>query len=868
MVPQILERADALQQLHTAAREAADGHGSVVVVNGEAGIGKTTLLRAFLAELPTGYQVLAGASDDLMTARPLGPLRDAAAGVGGPLQAALSAGRTEEVFGALVTELDRLAPVVLVLEDLHWADDATLDVVAYLVRRIETVSVALVLTMRNDGSAGDHPLFGVLGALAGYRVHRLPLGPLSPAAVDQLAQGSGWAGSTLHALTGGNPFYVTETLAAPRSSDVPETVAQSVVARVRRLSPRCRRALEQLSIVPRLVEFVIAEHLLGDELTALDEAEERGVIEVRADGIAFRHELARRAVQGSVPRLRRRQLHGAVARALIARREPDLAAIVHHAVRAGDVEAVCRYAPQAAREAAAAGSHRQALAHFESVLQFAGHLPPVDEASVLADYSWELYNAHRFGAAITQCARAVELFAKAQDRVRMGEALVRLSRYQFMNGDIDVALATARKAVHVPDSAGSSASRASAATYHASLLALAGDPGEARTALLGAEALAVQENRPDLVCLCRNYESLARADLNPDDRIRLLTESLQLAMDQGLHEYVARGYTNLAEMLYRYSRFDDLRRCVQQGLSYTTDHGFTSHAYNLEVHRALLLMRSGDLTKSENVLRVLVAGRADPGMLEVYSTPSLARVQVRRGATSIRETLAATWDTARAHRFLTGLAFAGTALAEWSFLHGRPDVAAQILQQWWEHADRPSAGPVTAELLLYARRAGVQIDDELPVDCPTAIAAGLRGDWRRAAHAWAELGDLYEVALELAGSGRVEETLEAIGVLDRLGATTTATLVRRRLRDLGVRTVPRGPIARTRANPAGLTPRQRDVLELLAADLTNAQIATELFLSVRTVDHHVSSILTKLGVESRGTAKSAAESMGLLVSDQ
>ncbi|WP_447152742.1 helix-turn-helix transcriptional regulator [Nakamurella sp. GG22] len=867
MVPQILERAVALQQLHTAAREAVDGHGSVVAVNGEAGIGKTSLLRAFLAELPAGCQVLTGASDDLMTARPLGPLRDAAAGIGGPLEAALTAGRTEDVYGSLVTELERLAPVVLVLEDLHWADDATLDVVAYLVRRIETLPVAVILTMRNDGSAGEHPLFGLLGALAGYRVHRLPLSPLSPAAVEQLAQGSAWAGPTLHALTGGNPFYVTETLAAPRSAEVPETVAQSVVARVRRLSPRCRHALEQLSIVPRLVEFDIAENLLGDELGALDEAEERGVIEVRADGIAFRHELARRAVQVSVPRLRRRQMHGAVARALMARREPNLAAIVHHALQAGDVKAVCRYAPEAGREAAGAGSHRQALAHFESALRFADHLPPIDEAKVLVDYSWELYNAHRFAAAITACGRAVDLFASGQDRAGMGEALVRLSRYQFMQGDIDQSLTTAGRAVDVLDAAGSSAARATAATYRASLLALAGDPAEASSALLGAETLAVEAERRDLVCLCRNYESLARADLDPAGRIEVLTESLQMALDQGHHEYVARGYTNLAEMLYRYGRFDELRRCVQQGLAYTADHGFTSHAYNLEVHRALLLMRSGDLPQSEDVLRALVAGRADPGMLEVYSAPSLIRVQMRRGASGTRDVLTGAWNTARAHRFLTGLAFAGTALAEWSFLNGRPDVAGQILQQWWKHADRPTAGPVTAELLLYCRRAGLDVTEDLPPDCPIAIAAALQGDWRGAARAWAAMGDFYEMAVELGGSAQVEETLEAIGVLDRLGATAAATLLRRRLKDLGVRTVPRGPIARTRANPAGLTPRQRDVLELLSADMTNAQIATELFLSVRTVDHHVSAILTKLGVDSRGNAKSAAESLGLVVGD-
>jgi DNA-binding CsgD family transcriptional regulator len=281
----------------------------------------------------------------------------------------------------------------------------------------------------------------------------------------------------------------------------------------------------------------------------------------------------------------------------------------------------------------------------------------------------------------------------------------------------------------------------------------------------------------------------------------------------------------------------------------------------------LLLMRSGDLARSEDVLRALVAERPDPGMLEVYSTPSLTRVQMRRGASGTWETLTVAWNTARGHRFLTGLAFAGTALAEWSFLNGRPDVAEQVLQQWWEHADRPSAGPVTAEILLYCRRAGVDVGSDLPVDCPIAIAAGLQSDWRRAAQAWGDVGDDYEMALELGGSGRVDETLEAIGILDRLGASAAATRLRHRLKDLGVRTVPRGPMARTRANPAGLTPRQRDVLELLSADMTNAEIATELFLSVRTVDHHVSSILTKLGVESRGNAKSAAEYLGLVVGD-
>lgn len=231
--------------------------------------------------------------------------------------------------------------------------------------------------------------------------------------------------------------------------------------------------------------------------------------------------------------------------------------------------------------------------------------------------------------------------------------------------------------------------------------------------------------------------------------------------------------------------------------------------------------------------------------------------------------LADAWQSARALRFLTGLAFAGTALTEWAFLNGRPDVAAQTLAQWSEHADRPGAGPVTAEVLRYCARAGVPVGDhEVPADCPAPLAAGLRGDWRTAAAGWTDLGEQSESALELAESGAIDGTLEALRILDRLGATAAALMVRRRLKDLGVRAIPRGPMARIRANPAGLTLRELDVLAPIAGDLTNAQIAARLFLSPRTVDHHVSSILTKLGVDSRGTAKSATESMGLVQVDR
>jgi len=139
------------------------------------------------------------------------------------------------------------------------------------------------------------------------------------------------------------------------------------------------------------------------------------------------------------------------------------------------------------------------------------------------------------------------------------------------------------------------------------------------------------------------------------------------------------------------------------------------------------------------------------------------------------------------------------------------------------------------------------------------FAAGLRGDWLAAAAEWEALGDPYATALELLESREPAATLQALELLDRLGAEPVAALARARLRELGVR-APRRPRAR---NAAGLTPRQLAVLALLREGRTNGEIADELVVSVRTVDHHVAAVLSKLGVRSRREADAAAQAAGL-----
>ena len=167
MAPALLERDAPLSVLLGALRGAEAGRGSTALISGEAGIGKTSLVRAFVGRARA--RLLVAACDDLVTPRTLGPLWDAAPD-GGPLARALAEGR--EVFGALMEELSLERPTVLVIEDAHWADDATIDVLGYAARRVGSLGAMLVLTVRDEALAAGHPLHRLLGVLAGEPVHR------------------------------------------------------------------------------------------------------------------------------------------------------------------------------------------------------------------------------------------------------------------------------------------------------------------------------------------------------------------------------------------------------------------------------------------------------------------------------------------------------------------------------------------------------------------------------------------------------------------------------------------------------------------------------------------------------------------------
>src|SRR3954447_4566714 len=272
--------------LESVTREAS---GRLVLVSGDAGTGKTALLRHFCASVGDRTRVLWGSCDPLFTPRPLGPLLAVAEDAGGELEEVVARGvLPHELAAALVRELRGGGPSVFVLEDVHWADEATLDVLRLLLRRVEMIPVVVVASYRHDELDRRHPLRLVLGELATRAsVDRLKVGALSPVAVALLARPHGVDGEELWRKTAGNPFFVVEALAAP-DQGIPDTVRDAVLARASRLGDAGRSVVDAVSVIPQQAELWLVDALADDAIAGVDECLESGALVSEPAGGAVR----------------------------------------------------------------------------------------------------------------------------------------------------------------------------------------------------------------------------------------------------------------------------------------------------------------------------------------------------------------------------------------------------------------------------------------------------------------------------------------------------------------------------------------------------------------------------------------------------
>lgn len=868
----ILEREDQLDELQELLDLAAGGTGSLALVCGEAGIGKTTLVEAFTGRMESAdVPVLRGACDALRTPRPLGPLMDVARAAGGRL-AAVAGGEPdrERFFGAFLDVLQRPPPsAVVVVEDLHWADLATLDLLTFLGRRIRDTSALVIATYRNDELPADHPLREVLATLPSDAVRRIALPRLSQAAVETLARRAGRPPQDIFDLTSGNPLYVNEVLAADGDA-VPSSVQDAVFARANSLDASARAVLDAAALAPGRVERWLLDAVIDPDPADVRSCIDRGVLVSSDGGLSFRHELARQAWKGRMDDRRIRELHSrllAVLQDAGTRERPDrphegaevdtnvrveAARIAHHAAGAEDATAVLRFAPVAAAEAARLGAHREAAAHYRAALDVADGVEPVDRADLLEAFARECYLVGENERAVAALQEALAIRVEAGDRRHQSEDQRWLARLAWFRGDEEAVEHYCRAAIDSAEPLGPSPELARACSTRSQIF-MSGE--ECRAAVeWGERALEIAREVDDRETVVHALTNVGCAKLMTGDPAgrRPLEEALEVARSCDLHVGEARALLNLAEIAVHWRDVDRAEADIETAVDYCVERDMDPYALCGIGARARFRLWTGNWTVAAEDAALVLEHPRVPQVDRIPALVVLGLLRLRRGDPGAWKAL----QEARSLAAPTGeqqrIAPVAAARAEAAWLESDSGRIIEELRSAYSLARNRHNPWVTGELAFWLWRIG---DLEAPPgDVAEPYALRMADDPEGAAEAWDRLGFPYRRALALADCHDATSAREGLRSLRALGATRVADRVARELRKRGLEHLPRGPRRVTRENPAGLTPRQLETLELLAEGLSNRQIADRLNISPKTVEHHVSAVLSKLGVANRTEA--------------
>ncbi|WP_344738929.1 AAA family ATPase [Microbacterium awajiense] len=840
----LVERDEQLAVLAGLARGLPQG--AVALVGAEAGAGKTSVLRAFVDAAAPGVPARFGRCDDLTAPASYAPIWDMALTLPPAVRTALE-GRGGIRMPVALADALRERPSILAIDDVQWADEATLDLLGHLARRIDEVPVVLCVAYRSDEIDRDHRFRRVAAELSRVGT-RIELPPLTLRAVRALAGDPIRDVDSIYARSGGNPFLVTELLAHD-GEETPPAVADAIVARAAGLPDAAWHLLETVALAPGGIPLGLVPKVGPDASRHADLAIGRGLLEISGGRLRCRHDLVRAALADTVTPVRARQVHGFLVEQLAAdaTTAADHAQIAAHAVAAGDGPNAAFFSLRAGEQARADGAHREALRHLVNALAHRAHLTDNEIDRALDGAAQEAYFTHDPSYAL---ACATELYDRTDPAATAtaGERAWWCSRLAHYSGDAELSIAWAERAVDAYALGDDTVHEAYSRWWLASQRDDEGerDAWSARTVELAIDAGELEIAAHLMVTVAGSRP------LRAEVYVPRLVEGLDLGLRGGSLEQTARAYCNLAWITTVSRRFDDAERWLGEGLEWTFDRDLLFWWDAMIDSRALLRLYQGrwDDALTDAAATLDVDGRLDS--MQVCAAIASATIALRRGETDAASAMDHADRAADESGMERPLALAVRAEAAWL----RGGAADGLGEELATIAALPSAapwliGPAMFWLCKLDRADVSGIDRAL---LPDPVLLELDGDAADAAAAWRAMGCEFEASVIDGLSDDTGTLRDAFEALARLGADATIGRLRRLAEQRGVVGIPRGPRAATAGDPDGLTPRQAEVLALLADHLTDAEIAEALTISTKTAGHHVSAILARLGVGSRREA--------------
>lgn len=863
---ELIERAGFLATLQSRLGDIADGEGHCILISGESGIGKTSLIRAFCREKGKAASFYQGSCDALFTPRPLAPLYDIIWQMHGDDWE--NAGGREDraaLFSRFFHEISgRSAPSVIIFEDIHWADEATLDFIKFLARRITRLHCLFVLTYRDDEIHALHPLRNVLGQLSPDSFTRMHLTPLSRPAVEKLAQEKGYSGEDVYSISGGNPFYVNEILAS-YSLGVPDNIKDSVLSVYHRLDEKTKQVWDLLSILPTGFEVKYLETVEPMYASSLAKCLEAKILLVREGLISFKHELYRRTIETSLSPFVRIALNKKILEMFreCFEEHREIERIVHHAKNANEYELVVHYAPLAAAAAAEVGAHVEASKLYFTAIEYYQGKDKDVLVRLYASYAYECYLTNRIKEAIIYQGKALAIWKEKQEVGKIGDSMWFLSRLWWFDGNRKQAESYGRQAIEVLANQPSSRAKAMAYSNMSQLKMLSDHIVECIH--WGENAIVIANELGDDEILAHALNNVGAVQMRiPAYRqrgIQLLQRSLELALKQGYHELAAQAYTSLSNGGIKIKDYAFATGILAQGIQYCEERELDSWRTYMLSGKARLMLETGRWKEACCISEDLLKNEDQAPIVRMGALVVIGTIKMRKGEEDALPLLLKAKTMAFEAMELQRILPALVALLEYEWLTGGVLLEKEAIECAIGLIGQTASLYENSEFDFWLLRTRNQ---EVPL---RELYEGYRLDTAdgavRAAALWDRLGCPYEQALALF-EGCEEDKKKALTIVNQLGAEAVYEKMKLDMRHSGIKSIPRGLRRTTLANPALLTDRELGVLELLKEGLQNKEIGARLFISAKTVDHHISSVLFKLDVNSRTKAVQEALRLGIL----